>query len=155
MAIFKEALDDFLSNKDDSFTKYKPKRGGEKYNISYYFLKTIKNNATTEDIKLLSYEEALDIYFQYFWLDTGYYNLHSQKLANLLFKTSLELTTKIVDNLLLKTIMQLLKQKVLSSESLIDLCNTLYSYGNNYLDDLIVAVYQKEEISYTQQITKY
>lgn len=83
-----------------------------KYGISLRFYKrTINSKATAEDIKKLTYSEAKEIYYEYFWMDTGIYLIRSQKIAHLVLDQAINVGVNVALKRLEDTLKLFIKNK--------------------------------------------
>lgn len=67
-----------------------------------------KNNLlNSDDVKSISLEEAVQLYYKYFWVPYGYKNITNQSLANKLFDLSVNLGPNVAAKLLQKAYCQI------------------------------------------------
>ncbi len=101
MAIFKTAIEELFKNEGGYNNIKEDKGGATNYGISLRFYQNnINANATFEDIKKLTKEQAEDIYFQYFWLKNNYSEINNQKLASKIFDVSVNMGETIANRFL-------------------------------------------------------
>lgn len=79
---FNIAFNDIMGWEKSTYTNHPNDRGGPtKYGISLRFMQLINPNATTNDIKNLTEEEAKKIYFTYFWIQYRIDEVKEQSIA--------------------------------------------------------------------------
>lgn len=104
MAIFQLAVDKVLKNEGGFVNNSKDLGGTTNYGISLRFLQSIQKDATPETIKNLTLEQAEDLYFQHFWQKNKYNAINSQKIANKVFDTAVNLGAKSANRFLQQTL---------------------------------------------------
>ncbi len=104
MASFKEAISKVFKNEGGYVDNSKDLGGTTNWGISLRFLQTIDKTVTKETIKNLTKEEAEDIYFAHFWLPNKYNEIKSQKVAEKVFDTSVNMGSKVGNRFLQSTL---------------------------------------------------
>lgn len=148
MANFDEAVARVLKNEGGYIDNSKDKGGVTNYGISLRFLMNINKQATPETIRDLTIAEAKELYLNHFWLPNKYQELNSQRLANKVFDTSVNMGAK-MGNRFLQIAINILTNKGIVEDGIIgsktiDIINSL-EVDNNLLR--IYSLLQKEYYS--------
>lgn len=89
MAEFKPAVD-LLLPREGGYNDYKEDQPTN-FGITLKFYQSIYSDATKDDIKNLSVDAAVKLYQEYFWDDTKFALINSQKIANSLFDAAVNM----------------------------------------------------------------
>ncbi len=100
MADFKQAISKVLKNEGGYVDNPNDLGGTTNFGISLRFLQTIDKMATKETIKNLTLEKAEDLYYKYFWLPNKYDKINSQRVANKVFDTAVNMGSTVANKLL-------------------------------------------------------
>lgn len=65
--------------------------GATKYGISLTFLRGINSNANKDTIRELTKEEAVDIYWKYFYSNNNYHNISNFEVSRMIFVTAVNM----------------------------------------------------------------
>lgn len=85
MADFEPAINITLENEGGLVNNPSDPGGITNHGISLKFLRTLRTNATPDDIRFMTVDEAKQIYLNEFWLKNDYGKIVDQLLANQIF----------------------------------------------------------------------
>lgn len=155
MASFKEAITRIFKHEGGYVDNSKDLGGTTNYGISLRFLQSIDKTATKDTIKNLTSEDAEDLYFQHFWLPSKYDEIKSQKIAEKVFDTAVNMGGKIANRFLQQTLnIAIFNGKPLDEDGIIgkSTIDTINLLDGEDVEDHITSIYSLLQKEYYAKI---
>ncbi len=155
MANFKEAITKIFKNEGGYVDNPLDLGGTTNWGISLRFLQSIDRTATKATIKNLTKGQAEDLYFQHFWLPNKYDEIKSQKVAEKVFDTAVNLGAKMANRFLQATLniiifngAKIAEDGILGAKSI----NAINVLAEEDVDQSILKVYELLQKEYYAKI---
>ncbi len=111
MAEFQAAVSYVLANEGGLEENPHDPGGITNHGISYRFLSAIRPTATEQDIRDLTFNQAIAIYREQFWAHAPYSQIINQNVANYLFDTHVNCGLNIAVKIIQRAIWAIVKQQ--------------------------------------------